>query len=178
MIIAPTSRIAADAMVRFERPPAVVLEAGGIRAAPSRVSAVSDARYQRMLWAFPQRPTWRSAIAQVDAILAPGGLLAVTGSGPLERPLSALRPGGRGFTRGAIDASMVAQRLPYRTVTLRWLYGLRSGAWALLRVGADVMGRSDLADRFEAAFQIDLVETRKPILWRTGIWVGQKPAER
>jgi len=177
MLIVPTLRIAVDAVARFEDPPAVVLEPSGISAALPTVLPVSDARYQRILWAFPRRQTWLARAAEIDAFLAPDGLLAVIGSGPLERPLSVLRPSGSGFTRGAIDTRQVAQRLPYRTVKRWWLYGLRSGAWALLRAVADVVGRPDLADRFEAAFQLDLVETRKPMMWRTGIWVGRKPAD-
>jgi hypothetical protein len=178
MLIAPTLRIASDAVVRFEHPPAVVLEPGGISAALPGVVSVPHGRYQRMLWAFPQRPSWRSWVGQVDAFLAPGGLLAVIGSGPLERPLSALRRNGSGFTRGAIDTRVVARRLRYRTITRCWLYGVRSGVWALLRAAADVFGRPDLADRYEAAFQLDLVEITKPIVWRTDIWVGRKPLDR
>lgn len=185
IVIAPSQPIADEAVARYPVQPDVLnegaadLEERRLRAAlPGATPDLHPARLASALWIAPQHSTWRAQARDLDALLRPGGVVAVIGGGPLAVLLARLRPEGAGFSRGAVHIGDVARLLGYSTVGRWWLYGPRSAGWGCLRIAVERLGRPDLVDRFEAAFQSSLVETTKPGLWSIGLWVGRKPAEQ
>jgi hypothetical protein len=135
-----------------------------------------DQRYREALWVGPRISTWRARARRVDASLYPGGRVAIIGAGPLADLQLRLRPASLGLSADAADCRRIARALRYETVAWWRLSGLASAGWALLRSGADVLRRPDLADRLEAAYRLSLVRPGTPDRSSIGVWVGRKPA--
>ncbi|MFN8633878.1 MAG: hypothetical protein U0893_08495 [Chloroflexota bacterium] len=129
------------------------------------------------VWFSPSRQTWQERLAQVERVLAPGGILAVltAGSGSsfaaLRRDWSDGEPDwdGRDLQRA------LAQR-QYRPCGRLELAGASSVFWVLLQRACSLMGRLDLADRCEVAYRLSIAGELRRILPQFVLTLHQRGA--
>ena len=126
------------------------------------------------LWIAPDRGTWRGRVNAIDNVLEEGSHLAIVGAGPMGRVATRLRPGGFPVLACSENAYRVGTEFGYRTETRMSLYGLRSALYGAMRIAAERFRRLDLADRFEAAYRLALLDARPNRASAIGVWIGQK----
>jgi hypothetical protein len=134
---------------------------------------LSSRHVERVLWLRPTRATLDAGVALIDRAAQDSALVAVVGSGPLDR----WRVGRRvRFRRSdsAVDPFDVARILGFKTEQEWRVLGLRSAVNAPVAIAARRVDRWDIADRAEARYRLSLIEPGAPRLWALGVWIGRR----
>ena len=151
--------------------PIAVLDAN---ASPQGITDV-ESGFRRSLWLAPNTHGWQQTAVTINRQMLPGGWLAIVGSGPFAGALQRVRPGAFGIHNGTAHPQQIRRFLQYWPAGEWRLYGIRSAAWAALRMAADRLGRPDLSDRWQAAFQQALVESAACRLCGIRVSLSRKP---
>jgi hypothetical protein len=171
LVAGATDRTMSELLARSVGPIALVGEDASLEATTNVESG-----FRRSLWLAPDTHDWQHTATRIDGQLSQGGWLAIIGSGPLAGALERVRPGALGIPKGTARPQQIRRFLNYRAAGEWRLYGARSAAWAALRMAADHVGRPDLADRWQAAFQQALVEPATCKLCGIRVSLSRKPA--
>ena len=122
--------------------------------------------YKGAIWASPQPLTWRRCLGALDGALTDGALLALLVAGTGAPLLASLRtgwaPGEPAWTAAKLQRKL--EHLGYRTKRVYYLGGPRGVVWAAMSRVAGVIGRPDLADRYEAGYRLALADVGSRLL--------------
>ena len=128
---------------------------------------------ERVLWLRPTRATLDEGVALIDRAAQDSALVAVVGSGPLDRWRVGMRVRFR-RSDPAVDPFDVARILGFSTEQEWRVLGLRSAVNAPVAIAARRVDRWDIADRAEARYRLSLIEPGAPRLWALGVWIGRR----
>ena len=128
---------------------------------------------ERVVWLKPTRATLDDGVALIDRAAQDSALVAVVGSGPLDRWRVGVRVRFR-RSDPAVDPFDVARILGFSTEQEWRVLGLRSAVNAPVAIAARRVDRWDIADRAEARYRLSLIEPGAPRLWALGVWIGRR----